>query len=36
MESRYKNSPIYGCHTVECMKKLLNEHPEIKFEVNDL
>ena len=36
MESKYKNSPIFGCHTIECMKNILKEHPEIQFDVNEV
>lgn len=36
MESRYKNSPIFGCHTIECMKNILKEHPEIQFNVKEV
>ena len=36
MESRYKSSPIFGCHTIECMKNILKEHPEIQFNVKEV
>ena len=36
MESKYKNSPIFGCHTIECMKNILKEHPEIQFDVKEV
>ena len=36
MESKYKNSPIFGCHTIECMKNILKEHPEIQFDANEV
>ena len=36
MGSNYKNSPIFGCHTIECIKDILKKHPEIKFDVTDV
>ena len=36
MESKSKNSPIFGCHTIECMKNILKEHPEIQFDVKEV
>ena len=36
VESKYKNSPIFGCHTIECMKNILKEHPEIQFDANEV
>ena len=36
MWKKYKNSPIFGCHTIECMKNILKEHPEIQFDVNEV
>ena len=36
MGSNYKNSPIFGCHTIECMKDILKKHPKIKFDVTDV